>query len=334
MSTPREIPVTAAGLSDVGRVREENEDGFFIRLMKPRHRGPLAIRAVLAVADGVGGHVGGRQASQAVVSFLSDLFSPRHINAQSHFGDDIASFIEGIIREADSRVFELGGGDSKAPGTTFTGAFIVDDRAHIGHIGDSRAYQIRNDEIIALTDDHSYVAHLVREGRLAPEEAQNFPQKNVLMRSLGTEGGVTIDKPGQFRVMDGDVLVLCTDGLWDLVSEKEIVWIIQGQKDLTKACSQLIRLANARDGHDNITVVAARFGRLRKGHAVPPVAYDLIGGRAPGRVKRMIARLVAFTGVLILSGLLILIALFILNELSVVNFPLPAELLNRLISPR
>jgi hypothetical protein len=154
------------------------------------------------------------------------------------------------------------------------------------------------------------------------------------MRSLGTEGGVTIDEPGRVPLMDGDVLVLCTDGLWDLVSEKEIVWIIQEQKDLTKACSRLIRLANARDGHDNITVVAARFGRFRKGRAVPPSAYDLDDGRTHGRGKPMIARFVAFTGVLLLSALLILIALFILNELSVVKFPLPAELLNLLISPQ
>jgi PPM family protein phosphatase len=334
MSTPRELPIAAAGLSDVGRVREENEDGFFVRLIKPRHRGPFAIRAVLAVADGVGGHVGGRQASQAVVSLLSALFSPKHTDAQAGFGDDIDSFIEGIIREADSRVLELGGGDSKAPGTTFTGAFIVDDRAHIGHIGDSRVYQIRNDEILALTDDHSYVAHLVREGKLAPEEARDFPQKNVLMRSLGTQGGVTIDEPGRAHLLDGDVLVLCTDGLWDLVSEKEIVWIVQGQKDLTKACSQLIRLANARDGHDNITVVAARFGRFRKGRAVPPAGYGPVDGRAPGRLKRIIGRCLALAGVLILSALLILIALFILNELSLVTVGLPAELLNRLISPQ
>ncbi|MBN2224529.1 MAG: serine/threonine-protein phosphatase [Deltaproteobacteria bacterium] len=334
MSTQREIRITAAGLSDVGRVREENEDGLFVRLIGRRHRGPFAIRAVLAVADGVGGHVGGRQASQAVVSFLSDLFSVRHIGAQALFGDDVTSFIKGIIREADGRVLELvGGGDAKPPGTTFTGAFIVGDRAYIGHIGDSRAYQIRNDEIIALTEDHSYVAHLVREGRLAPEEARDFPQKNVLMRSLGTEGGVTIDEPGRVRLMDGDVLVLCTDGLWDLVSEKELVWIIQEKKDLVKACSRLIRLANARDGHDNITVVAARFGRFRKGYSAPPGVYDPPGGRAPGRAKRMIARFAAFTGLLALSALLILIALFILNELSVVDFPLPAELLNRLISP-
>lgn len=178
------------------------------------------------------------------------------------------------------------------------------------------------------------MAHLVRQGKLAPEEAQHFPQKNVLMRSLGTQGGVTIDDPWRVRLMDGDVLVLCTDGLWDLVSEKEIVWIVQAQKDLQKACSRLIRLANARDGHDNITVVAARFGRFRKGRAVPPSAYNPVGGREPGRAGRILARCLAFTGVLILSALLILITLFILNELSVIKAGLPAELLNRLISPQ
>jgi PPM family protein phosphatase len=334
MSTQKEIPIAAAGQSDVGSVREVNEDGYFVRLVNPRHRGPFAIRAVLAVADGVGGHVGGRQASAAVVSLLSDLFSSRHAAAQAHFGDDIGSFIEGVIREADSRVTALGSGDAKAPGTTFTAAFIVDDRAHIGHIGDSRAYQIRNDEIIALTDDHSYVAHLVREGKLSPEEAHDFPQKNVLMRSLGTEGGVTVDQPGHTRVMDGDVLVLCTDGLWDLVSKKEIVWIVQGNKDLTRACSRLIGLANARGGHDNITVVAARFGRYRKGRAVPPETYGTAGMRRPGRIRRIIARSIALIGVLALLALLILIVLFILNELYPVGIEFPAQLLNQLLPPQ
>jgi len=331
MPTTRELPIAAAGQSDVGRVREANEDSFFVRLIGPRHRGPFSIRAVLAVADGVGGHVGGRQASGAAVSLLSDLFSPRHIAAQARFGDDIDSFIEGVIREADSRVSALDTGDSKAPGTTFTGAFIVDDRAHIGHIGDSRAYQIRNDEILALTDDHSYAAHLVREGKLSPEEAEDFPQKNVLMRSLGTEGGVTVDEPGHARFMDGDVLVLCTDGLWDLVGKKEIVWIVQEHKDLARACSRLVDLANARGGHDNITVVAARFGRFRKGRAVALENYRPAAGRVPGRIGRMIARAIAFAGVLALSALLILIVLFILNELGAVEFTLPARLLDRLI---
>jgi PPM family protein phosphatase len=334
MSTPKELAIAASGQSNVGSVREENEDSFFVRIIKPRHRGPFAIRAVLTVADGVGGHVGGRQASAAVVSLLSDLFSPRHTDAQAHFGDDVDSFIEGVIREADGRVFELGGGDSKAPGTTFTGAFIVEDRAHIGHVGDSRAYQIRNDEIIALTEDHSYVAHLVRQGKLSPEEAQDFPQKNVLMRSLGTEGGVTVDEPKRAHLMDGDVLLLCTDGLWDLVSKKEIVWIVQGHRDLARACSRLIDLANARGGHDNITVVAARFGRFRKVHLAPPETYDAAGGRKAGRIGRILARSIALVGVLALSALLALIVLFILNELAVIEAGLPAQLLDWLLSPR
>jgi serine/threonine protein phosphatase PrpC len=331
--TPKEIPVTAAGLTSVGRVREENEDAFFLRIIGPRHRGPFGIRAVLAVADGVGGHVGGRQASGAVVSFLADLFSPRHINAHARFGDDIDSFIEGVIREADDRVRELGGGDSKAPGTTFTGAFVVDSRAYIGHVGDSRAYQIRNDEILALTDDHSYVAHLVREGKLTPEEAEHSPQKNVLMRSLGTEGGVLVDEPVRAHLMEGDVVLLCTDGLWDLVSKKEIVSIVQERKDLARACSRLVALANARGGHDNITVVAARLGRFRKGTAAPPSDYGLGGLRAPGRVGRLVSRIVGTAGLVVLLALLVLIVLFILNELGVVAMPLPAELLQRLIHP-
>ncbi len=332
MSTPREIPIAAAGKSDVGRVREQNEDGFFVRIVARRHRGPFGIRAVLAVADGVGGHVGGRQASRAVVSFLSDLFSPGHTAAQARFGDDVASFIEGVIREADARVLELGGTEEKPPGTTFTGAFIVDDYAYIGHVGDSRAYQIRNDEIIALTDDHSYAAHLVREGRLSPEEARDFPQKNVIMRSLGTEGGVTVDEPGHARLLSGDVLVLCTDGLWDLVSEKEIVWIVQGERDLARACARLIRLANARGGHDNITVAAARLGRRQRGYIARPETYDRAAERPPRRIGRVIARLFALAGLLVLSALLIVITLFILNELGVMSFPLPAEILGRLIS--
>ncbi len=333
MYTHKDIPVTLAGASDVGLVREENEDSFLIRHIKRRQRGPFEIRALLIVADGMGGHVGGQEASRTVVSFIDQLFTPRHRDAQAHFGDDIFSFIGGVIREADVRVNEIGKGGDKPPGTTFTGAFIVDNQAFIGHIGDSRAYQIRNDEILPLTRDHSYVAHLVSEGKLSPEEAKDFPQKNILMRSLGTEGGVKVDEPRQIHVMDGDVLLLCTDGLWDLVSDKEIVAVVQDQRDLNKACRKLIRIAKSRGGHDNITVALARFGSFKKGRALSLAHLaDIVSIRSPGRLGRILVRALLYGSVFILSAVLILIVLFVLNEASILRVPLPFDALKKMLT--
>jgi protein phosphatase len=333
MYTDKDIPITLAGASDVGMVREENEDSFLVRQIRRRRRGPFGIRALLVVADGMGGHVGGREASRTVVSFLEQLFAPRHQEAQAHFGDDISSFIGGVIREADSRVHEIAQGGDKPPGTTFTGAFVVDNRAFIGHIGDSRAYQIRNDEIVALTRDHSYVAHLVSEGKLSPEEAKHFPQKNILMRSLGTEGGVETDEPREVNVMDGDVLVLCTDGLWDLVSDREIVSVVQDHRDLDKACTKLIRIAKARGGHDNITVALARFGSFKRGRAASLTrVLDIVSLGSPDRFRTMLVRGLLYGSVFILSAVLILIVLFVLNESSVLRVPLPFEALKKMLT--
>jgi serine/threonine protein phosphatase PrpC len=333
MHTSREMPIAAAGASHVGRVREENEDSFFVRVIGPRHRGPFGIRAVLVVADGMGGHAGGRQASRATVSLMGELFAPGNRDAQGRLGDDVRSFIATAIHDADARVRQIGHDDLKAPGTTFTGAFVVDDRVFVGHVGDSRIYQIRNDEILPLSEDHSYVAHLVKEGKLTPEEARDFPQKNVLMRSLGAEGTLEVDEPHETRLMDGDVLLLCTDGLWDLVSEKEMVAVVQGHRSLKKALGKLIDLANARGGHDNVTAAAARLGRFARGRAPALARYDSDAPPVPGRWKRMVLRALLWGGVIVLSALLILITLFILGELSILKVPIPFDDIKRMIAP-
>ncbi|MBN1573607.1 MAG: serine/threonine-protein phosphatase [Deltaproteobacteria bacterium] len=263
MKNTHTLPITFSWRTDTGKVRENNEDSFLA--LRQAGKNPLNIRSVLIVADGMGGHVGGDRASSSVVRFVDEIFKPKSVSKLDKFIGKEDKAIVSIIKAADKRVRDLSGGDThKAPGTTFTGAFIIDNKALIGHVGDSRAYHIRNDEIVQVTEDHSYVASLVRDGKLTPEEAKDFPHKNVILKSLGSGESLKVDPPRKINLLDGDILLLCSDGLWDLVSDTEILSIIHKSKSIKIASDRLIKLANHRGGHDNITVVMAEFGQLKR----------------------------------------------------------------------
>lgn len=258
------MKITLGGKTDVGRVREKNEDSFVAMTINEEDRGSLGVRAVLVVADGMGGHVGGDVASRTAVRTVMDAMRPSGYSRLETLGETVPEAVAGVVRAADERVREAGGGGDKPPGTTFTGVFVVGNRAYIGHVGDSRAYHLRNDEIVPVTEDHSFVGKLVREGKLTPEEAKDFPQKNIILRSLGAGEPVTVDEPVELFLQDGDVLFLCSDGLWDLVGEEEILGAFHGERSVQKACERLVDLANFREGHDNITAVAVQFGRFKR----------------------------------------------------------------------
>jgi protein phosphatase len=139
-------------------------------------------------------------------------------------------------------------------GTTMTAALVAGERIAIGHVGDSRAYRIRNGTIEQLTDDHSLVADLVRSGRLSPEEAESHPQRSVITRALGTDAAVSIDS-FTVEAQDGDVFLLCSDGLTTMVDEEAMLRILAEAPDLGAAARQLIAAANRGGGEDNVTVV-------------------------------------------------------------------------------
>jgi len=284
---------------------------------------------LLVVADGMGGHAGGEIAAQIAVR----LFIERFQQEAKPLLKNPLKFLQDTMLRAHAALTSYANQFSmlETPRTTCVACIVQANHAYWCHVGDSRLYLFRQGGLIGSTKDHSKVQYLVDQGIIGADEVMAHPDRNKIFSCLGGLVDPVIDLSRRTPLRNGDILVLCTDGLWDLVSKRELVSIIQERKDLTKACLRLIRLANARGGHDNITVAAARFGRFRKGRVALSIIHDLDGGGSHARITRIIARVV---GVTIRSALLIFILLFILNELSVMEAPLPAELLNRLVGPK
>jgi serine/threonine protein phosphatase PrpC len=219
-----------------GRKRRHNEDTYVV---EP----PL-----FAVADGMGGAKAGEVASGLAAGALKEG------------GGDGTSGEERVvelIQEANRRVYRRASEDREASGmgTTMTVALVEPDRVIFGHVGDSRAYLIREGQIEQLTDDHSLVAELVRSGRLSPEEAESHPQRSVITRAVGTEADVDVDT-FSIRPEPGDLFLICSDGLTDMVDDETIIRAIEKhRKNLDEAAKALVGAANRVGGEDNITVV-------------------------------------------------------------------------------
>lgn len=224
-----------AGVTDTGRKRRRNEDAY------------VATPPIFAVADGMGGPKAGEVASGLAAGA---------VRLDGDGGDGEARVAD-LIREANRRVYERSAEDAAVSGmgTTMTVAVVGGDGVAIGHVGDSRAYLARGGALRQLTDDHSLVAELVRGGKLSPEEAVHHPQRSVITRALGTDPDVDVDV---FTVNpeEGDVFLLCSDGLTTMVSDEAILRVLADQHDLERAAKELVRLANRAGGEDNITVVA------------------------------------------------------------------------------
>lgn len=245
--------------TDIGCVREINEDCCFVEVS--RNPGAQSLN-VLLVADGMGGQLGGEIASQTAVDTVKTLYL-RNIRERQTTGD-IGSFIISAFKEANHAVFEKGKSISAKIGTTLTAAFIKGATAYIGHIGDSRAYLIRERDMEQLTEDHTLAEDLVRKGKASNEEMKNSPMQNMLTRSIGSGEELIIDPPISVDLKSGDVLLLCTDGLTNLVEDREIISTIHNTPDVQAACDRLVDLAKERGGFDNITVVAAEFDKLKR----------------------------------------------------------------------
>ena len=229
----------SAGRTDAGRVRRRNEDSF---VLDP----PL-----FAVADGMGGAQAGEVASRLAATAFREYHDADRLEP--------AERVEAIIQEANRRIYERARTDSEASGmgTTVTAAILTNGRVSIGHVGDSRAYRVRNGELEQLTEDHSLVADLMRSGRLTPEEADAHPQRSVITRALGTDVDVDVDMV-TVDVEPGDLFLLCSDGLTTMVPEEDILMIAQESGALDEIARTLVRAANSGGGEDNITVVLFR----------------------------------------------------------------------------
>jgi protein phosphatase len=250
--------IEVAGESNVGRKRNHNEDNFAL----------FPEFGLFIVADGMGGHASGEVASQLAVDSLREFFAQTNEDPDRTWPyrmDRSKGYEENrlitAVKLANLRIYETGHKDArkKNMGTTFVGIFAANDGVYVAHVGDSRVYRYRQQQLEQLTEDHSLLNDYIKMKRLTPEEIAAFPHKNVIVRALGMRETVKVDT--RFETPQAnDILLLCSDGLCGPVSDAEIAEILGTHgHNLTLATSKLIERANEHGGPDNITAVLVRW---------------------------------------------------------------------------
>jgi len=279
-----------SGQTDKGRRKARNEDSFGIfpedmpgiRLFKEG--------ALLCVADGLGGHMGGDIASKLAVSMIKDMLKEEPIPPP----EDLAEvderdagplpLLRAAITRANDSIFrtnkdimaQRGEPNTRPMGTTVLAALIDAKRAYIGNVGDSRAYHIRDGEIIARTEDHSWVDEQVRLGLMSKAEAETDRRKNIVTRSVGTHADITVDTY-RWHIVPGDMILLCTDGLVNMVNDNDIQGVFRKHATAAEIAQRLVHMANENGGKDNITVIVAN---------ISPAPARLIYLRLRGLLRR------------------------------------------------
>jgi PPM family protein phosphatase len=251
--------------TDTGKKRRRNEDEYVV---SP----PL-----FAIADGMGGAQAGELASSLAAGAVRD--------DETVSGSGVRRVTE-LIQEANRRVYQRSNQDASASGmgTTMTVALVEDGAVVFGHVGDSRAYLIRDRRLEQLTEDHSLVAELVRSGKLSPEEAETHPQRSVITRALGTDPDVDVDT-FSIPTQAGDLFMLCSDGLTSMVEDEAILEAAEKHRDdLQAAVKALIRAANKGGGEDNITVVLFEIGDGAGEPLEETAQYPVLGADGDGEV--------------------------------------------------
>ena len=250
--------VRFSGDTNIGRKRDHNEDSIAL----PETGERLAI-----VCDGMGGHASGEVASRLAVELIVDHFTETGkqqiltwpYKVDRDLRKDINRMVTGVML-ANLEIWERSQREArfKGMGTTCVALYFLDDHLIIGHVGDSRCYRVRGTELTQMTEDHSLINDYIRMKRVTPEEAENWPHKNVIVRALGMKESVQVDilteKPHAH-----DTYLLCSDGLTGMVKDDQIQHIIMSERDLDRAVNRLITAANEEGGVDNISVVLARI---------------------------------------------------------------------------
>lgn len=253
------LDVDFSQLSDLGRVRQENED--FLGSWLPATPGEARARGWLfALADGVGGHEQGEIASRTAVESLLAGFR------EASTGEPHTALLPRLVQTANARVLEAGhaaGPVGLGMATTLVACALRFDRAVVVHAGDSRCYHIRRGHTALLTRDHTIASEHIRLGLLSPEEAAGAPTRHLLSRSLGSELFVNVDT-SEHQIQAGDVLVLCSDGLHVSLEPSEIAAVAGNDSDLLAAAQKLVAIANHRDGSDNISVQLIRVRNVER----------------------------------------------------------------------
>jgi serine/threonine protein phosphatase PrpC len=273
--------IHAAGDSHVGRVRQGNEDAFW------------SGDSVFAVADGMGGHLAGEVASATALGPVAAL--------DGHIFPDRDGAIDALrmaVQQANRAVAQRAIDEPafRGMGTTLTASLVEGRRLHLAHIGDSRAYLLRRGEFSQVTDDHTLVQHLINEGQITKDEARTHPQRSIITRAIGVGSELTVDTV-TLELEQGDVVLLCSDGLTGVVDDDRIAETLKRFPDLDEATETLIDLANEAGGPDNITVLLLRYdetssgpasrsggdtGELEEQQAPAPVRVDSSGNGSDG----------------------------------------------------
>ena len=241
--------IKAYAKSDVGKVRELNEDSFYIS-------DSLDEIQLYILADGMGGYKGGEVASKLAIQSAKNYIESNFKQIEKD-KDSIIQLVGSSVEYANMIVYEKSkeNDELNGMGTTLDVCLIYNNRVFIGHVGDSRVYRIRKEFMRKLTQDHSYVQKLVKDGTITKEEAVHHPQKNMLMKALGCNAFVEPDVMVKGFLKD-DILIMNSDGLTNLVSQEEI--FKEAKKDIEQAPKELVNLANEKGGYDNITVVVIK----------------------------------------------------------------------------
>jgi serine/threonine protein phosphatase PrpC len=292
-SSTQNIKIDYSGLSDVGVVRNENQDSmgqFPASSLDIYQPGGL----LFIVADGMGGHANGQEASQMAVRVTSEEY-------YAGTGDKIDKVLAGAVQSANNSIFQKSAlsQDKNQMGSTISLLAIMDDLAHIAHVGDSRIYLIRDKQLRQLTTDHTKVEDLKRAGLLNKEDAKNHPEKSVLNRALGIKEHVRVDVSTNIPIQAGDIFVLCSDGIAQ-VTKNEIL-SITSEEQPPEACIKIISLANDRGGEDNSTIQVVR---------VETVAEE----KTSGKKVKLSGQKIYLYGLGILTFVFILMTLYISND--------------------
>jgi protein phosphatase len=244
----------ACGLTEVGRVRDHNEDSFHVS-----EDGRL-----LVVADGMGGHRAGEVASELAVQTLVELLAPERRREVDD--DEACAQLLDTFQEAHRRVLETSAARPacRGMGTTLIVAWISGNRLRVCHLGDGRCYVRKDDRLMAITQDHSVIGSLIRAGALSPEAARTHPRRHEILQAVGLGSGISPEVTS-CSLAPGDEILLCSDGLWGMLSDEDILTVLSTGGSIEERARCLVDRANLAGGHDNITVVLFHYPETRAG---------------------------------------------------------------------
>jgi protein phosphatase len=257
------VQIDSGGVTDLGRVRSNNEDSF--RIVEPLN--------LFILSDGMGGEAHGEIASSLAVDTIEKVCSSSKVDVEvtltgtsGENWSEQTRLLQNAVLQANFGIYQSSQEhpEQRGMGATLTAGWINGSKLSLAHVGDSRAYLLRTGNLQQLTNDHSLVAEQVRRGIITPRQAEESEMQSVLLRALGAHPEVDVDMD-EFDLFPRDVLLLCSDGLTRMVTEPEIAGTLQAETDPDKAAQKLVDLANDRGGLDNVTVIVARLQDESKG---------------------------------------------------------------------